>query len=54
MFYRLAINEQGEPWWVAKDVAEALGYVLKTNLINHIPEDMEGGLNRLIPLAECR
>jgi prophage antirepressor-like protein len=41
---RSIIDEKGQRWWVAKDVAEALGY--QTNnipfLINHVPEEWKG------------
>jgi anti-repressor protein len=32
----------GEPWFVAKDVAEALGYEWKTNLIYNVPGEWRG------------
>ena len=35
-----------EPWWVAKDVAEALGYSVQGGIgkyINHVPEEWRGG-----------
>ena len=39
---RTTTGEDGEPFWVAKDVAEALGYSWKTNLVYHIPEEWRG------------
>jgi prophage antirepressor-like protein len=52
----------GEPWWVAKDVAEALGYVWNgTKRIEHVPEEwrrltsvvtLRGDLQDMACLAE--
>jgi prophage antirepressor-like protein len=36
------IRDRDEIWVVAKDVAEALGYTWKTNLIYHVPEEWRG------------
>lgn len=36
----------GEPFWVAKDVAEALGYSWQKNLTNHVPGEWKG-INRI-------
>ena len=37
------IDRGGEPWFVAKDVAESLGYVWKASeSIRHIPEEWKG------------
>lgn len=36
----LAID--GEPWWVAKDVAEVLGYQWDTHLVDKIPVEWKG------------
>jgi prophage antirepressor-like protein len=38
------ILKNGEPWFVAKDVAEALGYVWKgtSGTISHVPEEWRG------------
>ena len=34
------VEKDGEPWFVAKDVAEALGYVwAKSATIRHVPEE---------------
>jgi anti-repressor protein len=32
----------GEPWFVAKDMVEALGYEWKTNLVYNVPEEWRG------------
>jgi prophage antirepressor-like protein len=40
---RMTFDDQGNPLWVAKDVAEALGYTWHHNLISHIPEEWKGG-----------
>ena len=39
------IEKDGEPWWVAKDIAEALGYSDESNparLFSHIPDEWKG------------
>jgi anti-repressor protein len=36
------VMADGEPWFVAKDVAEALGYEWKTNLIYNVPGEWRG------------
>jgi prophage antirepressor-like protein len=41
------IIEDGEPWWVAKDVAEVLKYPPETleqipNLISNVPDEWKG------------
>ena len=42
MEVRIVRDGQNEPWWVVKDIAEALGHVWKTNLINHVPKKWRG------------
>ncbi|MGF6608788.1 prophage antirepressor-like protein [Paraburkholderia sp. WSM4175] len=32
----------GEPWFVGRDVADALGYKWQVNLISHIPGEWKG------------
>ncbi len=52
--------ENGEPWWVAKDVAEALEYSFQANLIAHVPEEWKGikpintpgGIQKMLCLSE--
>ena len=40
----------GEPWWVAKDVAEAMGYVWNgTDCIRHVPDQWRGIRSVLTP-----
>jgi prophage antirepressor-like protein len=39
---RIVMDEEGNPLWVAKDVAEALGYTWQPNLTSAIPEDWKG------------
>lgn len=44
---RIFVDEQGEPWFVAKDVATALEYSESsigqlTNLLQHIPDEWKG------------
>ena len=36
------LERDGELWFVAKDVAEALGYTWHRGLINHVPEEWKG------------
>ena len=53
-------DEQGKPWWVAKDVAEALGYRWDANLVLHVPIEWKGvkpihtpsGVQQMIVLSE--
>jgi prophage antirepressor-like protein len=33
------VEVDGEPWFVAKDVAEALGYQWQPNLASHVPNE---------------
>ena len=37
-----AVDLDGKPWFVGKDVAEAVGYVWQPNLIGHVPEEWKG------------
>lgn len=50
---RVVENGQGEPLWVAKDVAEALGYTWKgsSGTISHVPEEWKGIWTVQIPLG---
>jgi hypothetical protein len=44
------IVEKGEPWFVAKDVAEALGYTWNgTQRIEHVPEEWRGVISVVTP-----
>jgi prophage antirepressor-like protein len=36
------IEVGGEPWFVAKDVAGALGYIWQPNLVSHVPDEWKG------------
>jgi len=36
------IEVDGKPLFVAKDVAEALGYVWQRNLVGHVPSELKG------------
>jgi Prophage antirepressor len=58
---RVVTDGQGEPNWVAKDVAEALGYEWKgTSTISHVPQEWRGvysvctpsGVQEMITLSE--
>ena len=45
-----AIERNGEPWFVAKDIAEILGYVWNgTQRISHIPEEWRGVTSVVTP-----
>jgi len=54
------VQKDGETWFVAKDIAEALGYTWQANLVSHIPEEWKGsnpintpgGLQNLLCLSE--
>lgn len=47
---RVSIDEKGEPWFVAKDVAEILGYTWNGALaIQHVPEHWKGVRSVLTP-----
>lgn len=39
---RVVLDEGGEPWVVAKDVATVLGYTWHHNVIGHVPEEWKG------------
>jgi prophage antirepressor-like protein len=42
---RITLDDGGEPWWVAKDVMEVLGYAESSNasrVIGHVPEQWRG------------
>jgi hypothetical protein len=44
MEVRVVKDEQGEPLWVAKDIAEVLGYVWNgAPRVAHVPEEWRGG-----------
>lgn len=58
---RIVTDEQGDPWWVAKDVADYLGIEWKRSAtIAHIPEEWKGadrvatpgGIQEMITLSE--
>jgi prophage antirepressor-like protein len=58
---RVVRDEQGEPWWVAKDVAESLGYIWNgAPRVAHVPEEWRGvtsvvthsGVQEMITLSE--
>jgi prophage antirepressor-like protein len=63
---RIVLDEQGEPWWVAKDVAEALGYPEETvassmsKLVDKVPAEWrskkpflaDGGTREMLFLSE--
>ncbi len=57
---RVTQDEQGEPRFVAKDLAEVLGYKWNPYLLNHIPEQWKdtkpivtpGGPQEMITLSE--
>lgn len=44
---RTITDEQGNPWWVAKDIAEALGYTVwnGTTSVAHVPQEWRGVLS---------
>jgi prophage antirepressor-like protein len=55
-----ALEQDGEPWFVAKDIAEALGYAWQPNLVSHVPEEWRGikpinthgGMQNMLCLSE--
>lgn len=50
---RVVLNDVGEPWFVAKDVASALGYAFDSRvsmLFKHVPSEWKGG-NRISTLG---
>lgn len=60
---RVVQDDQGEPWWVAKDVAEALGYAEGSNasrVFSNVPDEWKGvkqihtpyGVQEMIVLSE--
>lgn len=50
---RVVLDEKGEPWFVAKDVAEALEYVWNgTARIAHVPEDWRGVTSVVTPFGQ--
>ena len=50
---RCRLDEHGEPWFVAKDVALALGYIWKrAATIGHIPEEWRGSYSVQLPSGE--
>jgi prophage antirepressor-like protein len=46
---RVSIDEKGEPWFVAKDIALALGYEWCSTTVGHVPERWKGGRSVLTP-----
>ena len=36
------VTKDGEPWFVAKDVADTLGYTWHRGLMNHVPDEWKG------------
>ena len=47
---RIVEGEDGNLWWVAKDVAERLGYVWNgAQVVAHVPEEWRGGRSILTP-----
>lgn len=46
---RIATDEQGEPWFVAKDVAVALGYRDAANMTRNLKEHQQGTQNVSTP-----
>ena len=47
---RVALDENGNPWFVAKDVALALGYEWNgSSRIAHVPEEWRGGTSVVTP-----
>lgn len=57
---RVFLGEDGEPRWVARDVAQILGYKWQANLLNHVPAEWKGvnpintpgGLQDVLTLTE--
>ena len=39
----------GEPWFVARDVAEALGYTWSGSRFSHVPEEWKGMTSVVTP-----
>jgi len=54
------VQKDGELWFVAKDVTEALGYYWQPNLVNHVPDEWKGinpintpgGIQEMLCLSE--
>jgi prophage antirepressor-like protein len=47
---RIVLDDKMEPWWVAKDVAEALGYTWSgTSRVAHVPEQWRGVTSVVTP-----
>jgi prophage antirepressor-like protein len=54
------VDIDGEPWFVAKDVAGALGYEWQPNLVSHVPAEWKGsnpintlgGIQQMLCLSE--
>lgn len=50
---RITLDAEGNPWWVAKDVAEALGYTWSgTSRVAHVPEQWRGVTSVVTPSGE--
>lgn len=43
------VDVNGEPWFVARDVCEALGYTWSGSRISHIPEEWKGMTSVVTP-----
>ena len=57
---RVTTDLKGEPWWVAKDVADQLGYIWDSNLLLPVPQEWKGtkrirtlgGMQEMLILSE--
>lgn len=46
------VMKEGEPWFVARDVAEALGYTWSGSRFSHVPEEWKGMTSVVTPGGE--
>lgn len=46
------VMRNGEPWFVARDVAEALGYTWSGSRFSHVPEEWKGMTSVVTPGGE--
>ena len=46
------VEREGEPWFVAKDVCEALGYTWSGSRVSHVPDEWKGVTSVVTPGGE--
>lgn len=49
---RVVVDDGGEPWWVAKDVCDILGYRMASDALRVLDEDEKGTRNMRTPGGE--